>query len=197
MNLEKISLLIGVVFGMLLSSFIAILFGIFFIIFLIPLILILLYTIKRSWTHYLSKEMFFQSLEDKIDMLKIGVNDKSLQVLNYFRACVYDSLFFNFRNIFRKTELPNFQHEYFKQWLLKYDDIKKEYKSKGITKISPEVMFFRHGLIYANEKILSYIKERDILDLGAYIGDSALVLSNYTNAKVYSYELSKKNHRDI
>ncbi len=42
------------------------------------------------------------------------------------------------------------------------------------------------------KKILSYIKERDILDLDAYIGDSALVLSNYTNAKVYSYELSKK-----
>ncbi len=122
-----------------------------FIIFLF-LLIGALYITEHLWTCRLSKEMLFQSFEDKINILKLGVNDRSLQVLNYYRACVYNSLFFNFQNIFRKTELPDFQLEYLKHWLLKYNDIKKEYKTKGITKISPEVMFFHHGLIHASEK---------------------------------------------
>ena len=37
----------------------------------------------------------------------------------------------------------------------------------------PEVFYFQHGLLNADVRVLNYIKERDILDVGAFDGDSA------------------------
>ena len=60
-----------------------------------------------------------------------------------------------------------------------------------------EVFYFRHGLRFASEKLKKYVREGDMLDIGAYIGDSAIVLSNYTDRKVYSFELSPKLTQEI
>ncbi|EAX95599.1 methyltransferase, FkbM family protein [Trichomonas vaginalis G3] len=56
----------------------------------------------------------------------------------------------------------------------------------------PEVMYFHHGLRFQPQKIKDYIKDKDIIDIGAAMGDSAIALSNYTNRRVYSYEISKQ-----
>lgn len=40
---------------------------------------------------------------------------------------------------------------------------------------------------------LKRIRERDVLDLGAFIGDSALVLSKYTDKTVYAFEPGRSN----
>ncbi len=40
----------------------------------------------------------------------------------------------------------------------------------------------------------SYFRDKDIIDGGAYIGDSALVFSDYTNKNVYSFEPVKQNY---
>ena len=56
----------------------------------------------------------------------------------------------------------------------------------------PEVYYFEHGLRFCSTKIKEYIKNYDILDIGAYIGDSAIILSKYTTKKIYSYEISPK-----
>lgn len=36
---------------------------------------------------------------------------------------------------------------------------------------------------------LEALKNKDIIDVGAYIGDSALILLEYTNKKVYAFEV--------
>lgn len=38
-----------------------------------------------------------------------------------------------------------------------------------------------------------YIMQGDIMDLGAFIGDSAIVLSQYTPKNVYSIEIDSDN----
>ena len=53
-----------------------------------------------------------------------------------------------------------------------------------------EVFYFHHGLRFSSNNLKKYIVNGDILDIGAYIGDSAIILSQYTKKKVYSYELS-------
>lgn len=55
------------------------------------------------------------------------------------------------------------------------------------------VFYYEHGLKTLSDAARYYIKHGDILDLGAFIGDSALVLSNYTDKKVYSVEMDKDN----
>lgn len=67
---------------------------------------------------------------------------------------------------------------------------KKLYKVIGY---GPEVFWSKHGLRDANEHILEYVKDRDIVDIGAFCGDSLLILVNYTNKIVYSFEYSPAN----
>lgn len=59
------------------------------------------------------------------------------------------------------------------------------------------MFYFHHGLRFADQKIKDYIKDKDILDLGAFTGDSASVLVDYTDKKVYSYEFSEKNFEQV
>ncbi|MDR0942621.1 MAG: FkbM family methyltransferase [Holosporales bacterium] len=44
---------------------------------------------------------------------------------------------------------------------------------------------------------LSDIKNKDIIDVGAYIGDSAIVFSDYTDGKVYSFEPMEENYANM
>jgi len=64
-------------------------------------------------------------------------------------------------------------------------------------KVSPstygaEVFYFHHGLRFANKKIQNYVRERDIIDAGAYSGDSLLILRQYTQKTIYCYEFCDK-----
>ena len=60
-----------------------------------------------------------------------------------------------------------------------------------------EVFYFHHGLRFCSQKIRDYIKQGDILDIGAFTGDSAIALLGYTNKNIYSYELSPKHIKII
>ena len=56
---------------------------------------------------------------------------------------------------------------------------------------SANVIIFKHSInsIVDMEKI----KAKDIIDVGGFIGDSALILSSYTDKKVYSFEALQVN----
>ena len=68
--------------------------------------------------------------------------------------------------------------------------IESQYK---LNSYFPEVFWSHHGLRFANQKILNYVLNHDILDIGAFCGDSLSVLLNYTNRKVCSMEYSPLN----
>lgn len=57
----------------------------------------------------------------------------------------------------------------------------------------PEVFWSQHGLRDANDRVLKYVRERDIVDIGAFCGDSLLVLLQYTDKTVFSFEYSPEN----
>ena len=198
--LEKISFLLGILGTSLLmitasafSNLVPIVASV-----LILISLILIYVVKSQWTNVLAHEMFCSSLNSKFADLKRGTDEKSTQVLDYTQQVLYHSLFWNKRtNLYSLwnisyIKLPHFQYAYKKQWLSQRDSIVQECNARGIEKIFPEVEFFKHGLATCNEKILEHIRNHDIFDLGAYVGDSALILSEYTNHTVFSFELSHK-----
>ena len=56
-----------------------------------------------------------------------------------------------------------------------------------------EVLVFHHSLKDTTDKLKEYIKNKDYIDAGAYIGDSALVLFPYQPRKIYSFEISPYN----
>lgn len=56
------------------------------------------------------------------------------------------------------------------------------------------VFSFKLGLIYLENKYLKYIQDKYIIDVGAFIGDSSIVLAEYTNKKVLAVEPGKDNY---
>jgi FkbM family methyltransferase len=58
-----------------------------------------------------------------------------------------------------------------------------------------ESFYFHHGLRFASVDVKDYVKNRDILDAGAYTGDSLIVLDQYTDKRIVSYEIAPKLFR--
>lgn len=56
------------------------------------------------------------------------------------------------------------------------------------------VFSFKLGLTYLEDKYLQYIQGKYIIDVGAFIGDSSIVLSEYTNKKVFAVEPGTDNY---
>ena len=55
------------------------------------------------------------------------------------------------------------------------------------------MFYYKHGI--GTIKDLSYIRNKAIIDAGAFIGDSALVLSDYTKDKIYGFEVDPENYK--
>lgn len=59
------------------------------------------------------------------------------------------------------------------------------------------VFYFRHGIQNLNEESLEFIKGKDILDVGGYIGDSVLILEELEPRHIYTFEAITKNYNLI
>ncbi len=56
------------------------------------------------------------------------------------------------------------------------------------------VMYHKHSLNILTQESLAFIRTKHIIDVGAYIGDSACVLQEFTDEMVHSFELDSKNY---
>jgi FkbM family methyltransferase len=63
--------------------------------------------------------------------------------------------------------------------------------------LNMEVLHHRHFIEDLSPAALRSVRGRDVLDVGGYIGDSALVLAGYTDKMVYSFEPSPLNLEKI
>ncbi|MDR0555591.1 MAG: FkbM family methyltransferase [Holosporaceae bacterium] len=147
--------------------------------------------IRKNWTNVLVHGMYRESLEKRIAQFKDGVDERSSCVLDYVHACMDNAMFWNFPS--RKASIPFHQYEDQKNWLKEAAAVRQKCAERGISGVFQEVFYFHHRLRFAQEKVLEHIRERDILDCGAYVGDSALVLEPYTNGIIYSFEFSRKS----
>ena len=103
----------------------------------------------------------------------------------------------------------NYIDIYTKEEMLKINDIRKNfinnklklgdvYKYKKyllpIDHFEVSVFYYKHEIMNINK---DYIKDKSIIDVGGFIGDSALILSDYTNHNVYTFEPSKHNFENM
>lgn len=59
----------------------------------------------------------------------------------------------------------------------------------------PNLFYYRMGINQI--KNIKKVKGKDIIDVGAYIGDSSIILSDYTDKKVYAFEAFYDNYKKI
>ena len=53
-------------------------------------------------------------------------------------------------------------------------------------------IYFRHQIPYL--KNIERLRNKDFIDVGCYIGDSALIFTEYTDGKIYSFEPTTRNY---
>ncbi len=103
--------------------------------------------------------------------------------------------------------LPEFTDEEMKQLFFIEEHFEKE-----ILRLSKDCYFY-HGFLLPTSRFEACVfvdgcglrdieqperfADKDIIDAGAYIGDSALLFSRVTSKKVYAFEPTDKNYRDM
>lgn len=82
----------------------------------------------------------------------------------------------------------------FKNQIKKLDDNCYSYKDflLPVNHFESSVFYYEHQIHDIDN--LDYIKDKNILDVGGFIGDSAIVLSKYTDAEVHTFEPEKENY---
>ena len=59
--------------------------------------------------------------------------------------------------------------------------------------LEESVFYYYHGLSLLPESVLSYVKGKDFIDVGAFNGDSAIALQKFGFRKIFSIEMSRKS----
>ena len=125
-----------------------------------------------------------------INEMSVNTDPETVEQLVFASNC-----FFGKRVNGKCPNYTKYITDHVKIWKKELPAITEEYS--GIEGISMEVFHFVHGLRYTHKKIREYVMGKDIIDAGAFLGESAIKLSEYTNKTVYSYELSAKLTKTI
>lgn len=138
------------------------------------------------------------NMVDKIKLIKNGLDENSKFIIDLFLKRVMFLPDCSICNNFLLTNsvVNNLYTESEKKLKYEYEKLLPEIKSEFNLldhKFLVETFFFHNGLYFCNKKQLDYIKNKDFIDGGAWIGDSVLVFEKYyTPRKTYSFEVSKK-----
>lgn len=147
-----------------------------------------------SFKDYVLKHNMPQEIEllkKNLDKDSLNVIDISLKKILQLPDAAYAKFFYIDENEFR----TNFETSENKNYDRLLDENVKLYKKYKLSKdeYDYEVFIYHHGLRFANQKTKEYVKNKDFIDAGAYIGDSALVFMDYLPNKIYSFEISDKS----
>ncbi len=118
-----------------------------------------------GWSEYFEKEIIFKKL---LKQIFLKIKSKTIFEGNYLTV--------------KNQNVP---------YCLEFLGGPKYFLPKNWFEIS--VFCFDLGLVYLTKRQLKYLKSRHIVDAGAYIGDSSIVLARYTDKKVYAFEPSLEN----
>lgn len=72
------------------------------------------------------------------------------------------------------------------------NESKRKYKFL-VKSLEDSVFYYYHGLRLLPDKVIDYIRYQDFLDVGAFVGDSAIALKEYNYRKIFSIEMSHKS----
>lgn len=59
--------------------------------------------------------------------------------------------------------------------------------------IEESVFYFHHGLALLPKEVREYVRNQHFIDIGAFVGDSAIALREYQYSKIFSLEISLKS----
>lgn len=139
-------------------------------------------------------------LEQKFEFLYQNLDEKSIKEAELFfnrnvhllpskKHLVTDSLLVNKNEIFTQEELNDH-----KTYNALYPSYKKNYWLPNNLIPDHSVFGLHHGLIYLSEDVLKRIENKDVFDIGAFVGDFGIVINEYNPKTVHCFEPIKNNY---
>lgn len=154
--------------------------------------------VPGKFDRYRAKEFVFYSFDNNMaekEKLLLNNLDKESQeqVFRFLKRqdLIYTHNLINLEKEFspeEKTEQDVFSKE---------DRLLKRKLKKYNFHNLPESLLALNGLRYLNSEITNTIKGTAILDVGAYIGDSAVSFLRFQPDKIYSFEPEKYNYKKL
>lgn len=126
---------------------------------------------------------------ESFETFKVNQNPESISALDYAAECITSC-----DKMCKCPFLTDYQMKHFIEYS---KEQQSNYYNYNVPWKNAEVFHFHHGLRFTDFRIKKYIQDKDILDIGGYFGDSACILQEYTKRKVYSYEISQYNFKQL
>ncbi|NQU54344.1 MAG: FkbM family methyltransferase [Bacteroidetes bacterium] len=133
-------------------------------------------------------------MSGKIERLIKGLDEKSIKTFRTIYARLQNYPDSSFKQ-FVPTKNNNIIGGILDEENIKFDQLKIKKERKLLIKshtIHSSSFYFFHGLSLLPSNVSKYIEDKNILDLGAYTGDSLLALKDFNYKKIFSVEMSRK-----
>lgn len=163
---------------------------------------------KQSTILAYRKFLDLPDLQEKYKNLIDGLDDESIECVSRILSRVKlisqqdlgtDPKAFGTIDIYSVTEIEklNKLRKEFLQKIIQISDDCFAYKQYllPINRFESSVFYYEHQLSSLNN--INKLRNKDFIDVGGFIGDSALVFSKYTKGKIYSFEAVSKNYDNM
>ncbi len=143
------------------------------------------------------KSILEYAINNNIDInhLKIGLDEDSKNSLDkIFRNLyyVFTHSLIDYTSLFSSTDIAKINS------IKKYTSSLKDHIKLSINHYEIIVFYYHCGLKYLPKHILNDLEGKDIIDGGAYIGDSALLFDKYYKPnKIYAFEPEINNYNHL
>lgn len=153
------------------------------------------------------KEYFFNNQEEtllELENLKKGLDKQNRELVDLiFDRFVYlipwtrylGATYFYTKGLWTEQELTERKKKLNRTKLSKKYKLPKGESTILIGTLFNHVFLYDYGLKFLPQKVLLTLKDKDFIDCGAHIGDTALLFSKYTNKKIYAFEPNTENYK--
>jgi len=128
---------------------------------------------------------------NKLIELKQNLDEKSQDIAN----TIHNRLYYIYtHNIMERDQIISKKEMDKDIQVKKQLDQLKNQSTAILGELDETIFYYKHGLKYIPEHVISKIKDKDFIDGGAFIGDSAIMFrSEYHPRKIYSFEPEQNN----
>lgn len=143
------------------------------------------------------KEYFIsEDMPQHIIKLVKDLDDKSIEIINrkiehFLNFPLFNSIYAENIRVLSKEKVL-FSNEKIaeqKKFILKLPQIKRKYK--GFNLYNPESFFYHHGLKFLDDRVIRSLENKDLIDIGAFNGDTSIIFNEYNPNKVFAFEITK------
>src|SRR5574344_198334 len=146
------------------------------------------------WGDSFKNYLINHNMPEKMKNLKRGLDEKSITVIDnkvehFLNLPTKFKWAPHFRVDSRKILYTDEELKESEKFLKALPLIKEKYKGNFNNYYLPEVFFYHHGLKFCPNSVQKYIKNKAFVDVGAFYGDSTIVMNEYNPSKIFAFEM--------